>query len=272
MQVIDPKQVKTEKTPLDHEGPASICDEKKPTYWGLLYKNQPFRLCFSSYVITIAGEFFTLVASMEIIERLLGQESQSSRVYISILHVTKVLPHFLLFPFSGVLADAWDRRKSMIILDIMGAVAPLFYIVALHYQSIEIVYLACLLQSSIAAMYEPCRSAIIPLMVKHDEDMKKATVLMELAWGVMSATGSGLGGYVVSLFGVRACFALDSISFFCSALCLFFIGGSWDVSAMSKSNRNSSEQEEELQQELQQHVSLWDKTKDMAIDCHFLAF
>eukprot|EP00553_Chaetoceros_curvisetus_P002222 CAMPEP_0204629754 /NCGR_PEP_ID=MMETSP0717-20131115/18851_1 /ASSEMBLY_ACC=CAM_ASM_000666 /TAXON_ID=230516 /ORGANISM="Chaetoceros curvisetus" /LENGTH=57 /DNA_ID=CAMNT_0051646783 /DNA_START=1 /DNA_END=170 /DNA_ORIENTATION=- len=54
-----------------------------------------------------------------------------------------------------------------------------------------------LLQASIAALYEPCRTSIIPLMVTEDEPMKKATTLAGLAWSMMTAIGSGAGGYMV---------------------------------------------------------------------------
>ncbi len=228
----------------------SIHSKKSMTYSniGLLQSNRPFRLYISAYVITITGEWLTYVASMELIEHILGASSQSSRIYISILHVTRVLPHFFLIPISGVLADTWDRRKSMIALDILGALAPLFYALALYFQSIEIVFIVSLVQASIAAMYEPCRSAILPLMVIDDQDMKKATVLTGLVWSAMTAIGSGLGGLLVSLVGMKTCFVLDSISFLFSAMLLYGIGGDWGVSSA---------------QDLQ-HFSIWRKIKDMA--------
>ena len=99
-------------------------------------------------------------------EQILGGQKASARRYVSYLVVCHLIPNFFLIPFGGVLADARDKRHSMIMLDALGAIFPLFYLLASYFRSIEIIYLVTLLQSSIAAMYEPCRTSIIPLMVK----------------------------------------------------------------------------------------------------------
>jgi hypothetical protein len=199
------------------------------SYFSLLVSNRPFRIYLCSYLITIIGEWLTYVASIELVERLLGSESESSRMYISFLVVCRLIPHFILIPISGTLADARDKRKSMIMLDLVGTIAPLFYLFALYFKSIPIIYIVTLLQATIAAMYEPCRSSILPLMVKDDEDMKKATTLAELTWSAMTAIGSGLGGVLVAHIGIQACFLLDSVSFFASALLLYSMGGTWYI-------------------------------------------
>ncbi len=98
-------------------------------------------------------------------EQILGVKKARSRRYVSCLVVCRLLPNFVLIPFGGVLADARDRRHSMIMLDAIGAIAPLFYLAASYFRSIELIYMVTLLQASIAALYEPCRTSIIPLMV-----------------------------------------------------------------------------------------------------------
>lgn len=129
---------------------------------------------------------------------MLGQESSSSRIYVSLLTVCKQLPNFLLIPFSGALADARDRRHSMMILDICGAVAPVLYLLAAYMESIYLLFLAVLIQSCIASIYEPCRAAIVPMMVDDDESMKRATTLMCVAWSFCLAIGSGKKNFAIA--------------------------------------------------------------------------
>ena len=123
-----------------------------------------------------------------------------------------------------------DRRTTMIILDFFGAIVPILNLLASYFKSIKMIYVTTFLQASISALYEPCRTSIVPLMVTDDEYMKKATTLAGLAWSVMASVGSGAGGYMVGRYGVNACFVLDSASFLVSGLILCLIRGSWDVS------------------------------------------
>lgn len=227
-----------------------IGNEAKSSYTRLLFDNRPFRLYLCSYLITITGEWLTYVASIELIEHLLASKSENSRRYISFLVVCRLLPHFILIPFSGTLADARDRRISMIVLDLMAAIAPPLYLLASYFKSIQIVFMVTLLQAGIAAMYEPCRTSILPLMVTEDEYMKKATTLTGLGWSAMTAIGSGMGGLLVARVGVKACFMLDSISFLFSALLLYCIGGNWDIS-----NENNL-----------QNLTIFGKIEDMAVN------
>lgn len=101
----------------------------------------------------------------------------------------------------------------MIILDLMAAILPLLFMCASYFQSIFIIYIVLLLQGIVAALYEPCRSAILPLMVPDQEMQKKATTLTGLAWSSMGALGSGLGGYMVAIVGVQGCFGEARVVF-----------------------------------------------------------
>jgi MFS family permease len=174
------------------------------TYVSLLRNNREFRLFLTSYLITHCGEWLTYVASIALIEDILG--NKISRTAIAGLVMTRLLPNVVLSCAGGVLADARDRRQSMILLDILGALSALLFLVAYHARSITVIYLVSLLQQCVAALYEPCRSAIVPLMVTNERDLKLATTLAGLAWSLMTAVGSALGGVVVAYMGYQACF------------------------------------------------------------------
>ena len=177
------------------------------TYYNLLRNNKPFRLYMLCYITSQIGEWFTYVAVIDLLEQIIGTTNQDSgRIYVSFLVAFRLLPILVLSPLGGVVADAYDRRTSMIILNLIAAILPLLFITALHFQSVSIIYIVLSLQGIVSAMYEPCQSAILPLMVPDSEEQQKATTLTGLAWSSMGALGSGLGGYVVTLVGVQGCF------------------------------------------------------------------
>ncbi len=90
-----------------------------------------------------------------------------------------------------------------------------------------------------------------------DEPMKKATTLAGLAWSMMTAIGSGAGGYFVSQIGVNACFILDSFSFIISGFLMYLVGGEWNVA-----DDNDDDDDEENNNS---KLSVWQRAEDMAI-------
>ena len=231
------------------------------TYYNLLKFHRQFRLYILSYIITHIGEWFSYIASIALVEELLGQRSSvddgiqnengpqsqsqsSSRTTISILVVVRLLPNVLLSPLGGLLADAGDRRHSMIALDVLGAITPLLFFLAMQFQSIHIIYVVTFLQQCIAGMYEPCRSSMIPMMITDQEYLKKATTLSGLCWSVFAAVGSTLGGFALTALGFQACFLLDSCTYLISAYLIWFMGGTWNPTHDDIDHSNDDEVDE----------------------------
>jgi MFS family permease len=181
-------------------------DNNEISYWRLLRKNREYRFFISSYLITHCGEWLTYIASIDFIERQLETSETPSRTTISILVLVRLLPNVLLSSFGGTLADAYDRRKLMITLDVAGGICALFFVVAYQLKSISLIYLATFLQQCIAGLYQPSSSSIIPLLVSDDKELQKATTLAGLAWSGMTAFGAAASGFIVDAFGSRTCF------------------------------------------------------------------
>lgn len=185
-------------------------DDGEITYVELLRKNRPFRLFLWSYVANHAGEWLTYIASISAIEQIQRNSGimTTSRAAISTLIVVRLTPIIVLSPFGGVLADGRDRRQSMIALDLAGAAVAWLFILATQLQSIPMIYLATFLQECVTGLYEPSRSAIIPLLVPEGEGLKQATTLTVLAWSLIAAFGAASGGLLVSVFGVKYCYCM----------------------------------------------------------------
>jgi hypothetical protein len=196
-------------------------DDDEVTYTQLLKRNRPFRLFMCSYIANSMGEWLTYLASISAIGKIqLGSGIQeTSRTAISALIIVRLTPTILLLPFGGVLADGRDRRETMIILDVIGAVVAWIFILAIELESIPMILLASFLQSCVAGLYEPSRSAIVPLLVPEDEGLKQATTLSGVAYALVATFGSASGGLFVSLFGIRTCYC----KFTEKQICAFFL-------------------------------------------------
>lgn len=201
--------------------------EKERSYWTLIRDNRPFRLYLGSYLLGHMGEWFSYIASITLIEELQGEKL--SRTAISLLVIARLMPNVVFSPAGGALADSRDRRESMIALELIGACVALLYLLADYTKSIKAIYIVTFLQQIVAAIFEPCRSAMVPLLVTEEEYLKKATTLTGLAWSLMAAFGAGLGGFAVAAFGIKYCFILDSLTFVGSAMLMYMVGGTWSA-------------------------------------------
>jgi len=175
------------------------------SYWNLLVTHREYRLFIASYIVTHCGEWFNYVASMSVLEAD-ATTSQHRHLLISLLIVVRLLPNVLIAPLGGVLADTRDLRVSMLVLDLAGAGVALSFWLAYALHSPSLIYVSTFVQQCLAGLYEPCRSAIVPQMVKNPNYLHKATTLSGVAWSTMAAVGSSLGGLLVASLGVSTCF------------------------------------------------------------------
>ena len=233
--------------PFHEKDDSSVADTRAASkaaasYWQFVWTNRRFQLYLLSYVANHFGEWLTYLASLSAIESIQfdSQNATTSGVAISKLIIIRLLPNVLLAPFGGVLADGRDRRHVMIALDLGGAVVAWLFILAVQLSSINLIYGATFLQECLSGLYEPSRSAIVPLVVTNPDDLQKATTISGVAWSVVAAFGSATGGFLVAAFGLRACYLIDSITYLWSAVLVLCMGGSYSVVSKEDPSSESS--------------------------------
>lgn len=240
-------------------------DVVEVTYWSLIRNNPKYSLYMASYVTNYFGSWLTYLSSLAAIQVLLENDNlgrhQSTPTIISYLVVVRLMTCVLLSPLGGALADGWDRRWVMIVLDLLGACVSWMFVLAVSvFQSIPMILLATILQQVVEGLYDASRCSLLPLLVGNDEEkMKKATIISGMAWSAVAAFGSALGGVLVSLLGTEACFVLDSMTYLASAAFIFAVGpGPWNVSEQTVQGKD--------QLDSQPYTSVGSKTMTMMLD------
>ncbi|MDX1741580.1 MAG: MFS transporter, partial [Rhodothermales bacterium] len=72
----------------------------------------------------------------------------------------------------------------------------------------------------ISSVFQPAQSASLP-NITSPRELLTANALMAASWSVMLAIGAAAGGVATSLFGARAVFAVDALSYLVSAYFIF---------------------------------------------------
>ena len=180
-------------------------------YIELLRRNRNYRYLWFGNVVSLLGDWFNLLASAELIT-----DITNSGIAISYLFLARFLPMFLFSPLAGVIADRFDRRKVMIVSDLLRAVTVLGFLLVGITGQIWLLYVLTVTQFVLSALFTPARSAILANVVA-PKDLVAANALDSFTWSTMLAIGSFLGGVATAVFGAETAFILDALTFVLSA-------------------------------------------------------
>jgi MFS family permease len=184
-------------------------------YVRLLRHNRDFRLLYIGSLISLGGDWFLTVALLDLVLQLTG-----SATLASLMLLCQTLPIFLVTPIAGRAVDRLDRRKLMIVVDLLRTIACLLPLFARTPALLPFAYIGVIAISVGSAYFEPASQAALPNIVAVEE-LSAANVLMGSTWGTMLAVGAAIGGAVTMRFGRDVSFVVDAISFLASAAILW---------------------------------------------------
>jgi MFS family permease len=133
---------------------------------------------------------------------------------LGIVGLVKVLPIVVFSMISGVVADAWDRRKLMLFTQTGSAVVALA-LAWLSFRGVTVVwpiYALAALSSAIGAFDLPARQALLPMLVPR-EDLPNAITLNTTMMQMASVGGPALGGLVIAATSVGWAYVVNAVSF-----------------------------------------------------------
>ncbi len=183
-------------------------------------KNRNFFFLWLGQIISQLGDRLGLMA-------LIGF-AYSKKTYGSPLELFKIflfiiIPVFLISPVAGVYVDRWDRRRTMYMCDFIRAVLvlviPLFLF---HIKNLALAYFIIFLVFCISRFFIPAKLAIIPDLVSK-KDLLMANSLVNVTGMIAAIAGFGISGILIEWLGAENGFYLDSLSFFVSAVLIFFV-------------------------------------------------
>lgn len=201
-------------------------NESSIGYFPLLKQNPSFRNLWYGQVISELGNWVNSIALYALILQLTG-----SGMAMAAAMMAKLLPMVIISPFAGVVIDRMDRRTVLIASDICRCFTVLGFLIVESREDLWLVYALTLFEVALTGFFEPARSAILPSIVKKNH-LVTANAISGATWSIMLTLGAALGGFVVSLFGVKVAFILDALTYLLSA---------WFIIKISYPNTKSEE-------------------------------
>lgn len=141
-------------------------------------------------------------------------ELSPSPLVVAMVQAATTLPVFLFAIFAGALADLLDRRKLLIVVNVIMAflATGLSALVYLELVTPPVLILITFLMGTCAALMAPAWQAIVPGLVAKPR-LGAAIALNSMGINVSRAIGPALAGLIIVTVGLFAPFAFNAISF-----------------------------------------------------------
>lgn len=185
-------------------------------YIRVLRANPDYARLWLAQVVSLLGDWFNTI----VLSALVSVYSGGSGLAVSAFLLARFIPPLLIGPFAGVVVDRFDRKRILIVSDLVRVVIVLAMLFANSPDRLWLIYVLTILQFSLSAVFEPGRSAIMPGLIRDPEDLVVANTLGSVTWSFMLAIGAIVGGVVAGVFGTEIALVIDAGTFALSALLL----------------------------------------------------
>ncbi len=134
-----------------------------------------------------------------------------------------IIPVFVVGPVAGIFVDRWNKKYTMIVSDLVRAIAVLFIPLFLTYSKGMIpIYVMVFLTFSMTRFFLTSKLSIIPDIVEKDK-LLLANSLTSTTMMIATVIGYGFGGLIVARVGASGGFFIDSATFLISGIMLTFV-------------------------------------------------
>ena len=181
--------------------------------------SRDYRLLFIGSGVSYLGRQLTVVAIPFQIFTITG-----SSLAVGMVGLVTLLPLVTLSLAGGAIADAVDRRKLLIITQVLSAATSAGLALNAMSSSPRLwpIYVLAALSAGLAGVDLPARSATIPRLVGH-ELYPSAAALGQIQFQIGQVAGPALAGVIISQVNLAAAYWIDVVSFGAAVVALVFI-------------------------------------------------
>jgi MFS family permease len=182
-------------------------------------KHRDFRVFWSGLALSNFGSQFTTVAMAWQIYQL-----TNSPFAIGLLGLARALPQMGLLLFGGLLADAVDRRRLLMVMQLLqlAVSASLAVLTVLGAVTPGVLLVAAALFAVCTGLGNPSRQAFVPNLVPR-EDLGSALAVINTAGKLSNIAGPAAGGVALAAAGAALCYSVDAVSWLAMLAALMVI-------------------------------------------------
>ena len=200
-------------------------------------QHRNFRLIWIGLLVSFSGSMMQNAALLWHVSLLVSPERKG--LALGLVGLVRVVPVIVFSLISGVVADAWDRRKLMLFTQTAAAVVSLV-LATLAFSGLRVawpIYALAAMGSAVGAFDLPARQALVPMLVPR-EHLPNAITLNTIMFQTASVVGPAIGGVLIGTTGVGWAYLANAISFACVIVALLMMR---DVPAVERAAGGSKD-------------------------------
>lgn len=200
--------------------------------WRLLRRRPDLARLLGAALVSLTGDWLLAVGLSYAVYDLTGSTMASAGVFL-----TALLPQVLVGLVAGVLVDRWDRRRTMVVANVVMA-AGLLPLLAVDGEGlIWVVYPVLVLEAVVETLFAPAQQAMLPRVVDGSApgELVTANALNGQAQNLARLTGGALGGVLAAVGGIPLVALGDTVTFLVAALLVSRIRTSGAVARRERS-------------------------------------
>jgi MFS family permease len=189
----------------------------RPSFVALRHRN--FRLLWLGLLFSFTGSFMQAAAVLWHVALLVPPEMKG--IALGGVGLARVVPIIVFSMMSGVVADAWDRRRVMLVTQSAAAAVAvtLAVLTGRGLTSVWPLYALAALGSAVGSFDLPARQALVPMLVPRAH-LPNAITLNTIMTQAASIAGPAIGGLLIGSAGLTWVYALNAVSFGCVLVAL----------------------------------------------------
>ncbi len=182
----------------------------RESFVALQHRN--YRLIWIGLLVSITGSTMQNAALLWHVSLLVPPERKG--IALGIVGLVKVVPIIVFSMVSGVVADAWNRRRLMLFTQTGSAIVSmaLAWLALGGVSKVWPVYALAALGAAVATFDLPARQALVPTLVPR-EHLPNAISLNTIMFQTASVAGPSLGGLLIAVKGIAAAYVVNAFSF-----------------------------------------------------------
>ncbi|MCW3820804.1 MFS transporter [Micromonospora sp. DR5-3] len=166
----------------------------------VLVRNRDFRNLFLAELVVFGSDWFVMVPLLVLLPELTG-----SGVWGALVLAVDTGMTALLLPYTGTIADRFDRRKIMIAANLAALAGVLLLLGVRGPRTAWLALVAIAAMAVAKAFYSPAAQAALP-NVLDPADLAAGNAVAGSAWGTMTVVGASLGGMISAAAGAYVSF------------------------------------------------------------------
>ncbi|MEV6413378.1 MFS transporter [Kribbella sp. NPDC051718] len=128
--------------------------------WEVLARRRDYRLVLGAGLVSLTGDWILRIGLAFHVYALTGSTLASGGLLLA-----SFLPLVLLGSLAGVFVDRWDRRRTMVITNLLHALVLLPLLLVRDGDTLWVIYLVILAQSCLQQFFRPAEQSLIPALV-----------------------------------------------------------------------------------------------------------